>query len=378
MNTAKLFHIRSTYFYGGPERQITYLYRSLTDMGIESTVATFLVTKKSGGNPYHTKLQELDIPSYLINLSGTFDFSSIGKLEEYIRDSGFNVLIAHDYRADYFSIQLAKKLRLPRISFSRGWTRNTAKVRFYEWLDVAFLKGMDGVVAVSRDKYDELIKKGIAEDRLIYIPNSILFENTAERRNKIRDRFNIPHDAFVVGTAGRLSVEKNQEMLIQAAVQILTNEPASDIRFVIAGEGPRRQDLAGMIPEKYKEKIILAGWIEDNDAFYADIDLFALTSKMEGFPNVLLEAGKYNLPAISTPAGGATEIIQDGRSGCLVPFDDSDTLARTILTFYRDKEMRHRLGDELGRIAREKFDARNNAAIFLKFVNRIRERHAQT
>ncbi len=377
MNKPKLFHIRSSYFYGGPERQITYLTRSLANLGIESMVATFVVTKKSDGNQYYEKLKELGVPSYLINLSGTFDFSPIGTLEEYIRDNGFNVLVAHDYRADYFSIQLAKKLRLPRVSFSRGWTRNSLKVMFYEWLDVAFLKGMDGVVAVSRNKYDELIKKGIKQDRMIYIPNSIPIDNVASRDNSIRDRFNIPHDAFLIGTAGRLSIEKNQEMLIKAAIQVLDGDEAGHFRFILAGEGTRRDELNGMIPERYKDMIILAGWIEDNDSFYADLDMFVLTSHMEGFPNVLLEAGKYSLPVVSTPAGGATEIVEDGRTGRLISFDDNNALAEAISEIYRDAALQRQLGDELRKITGDKFEARANAAHFLEFINRIRERHEQ-
>jgi glycosyltransferase involved in cell wall biosynthesis len=235
---------------------------------------------------------------------------------------------------------------------------------------------MDGIVAVSKDKYDELIRRGVPSDRLIYIPNSIIFEDPGKRRNKIRDRFGIPFETFLVGTAGRLSIEKNQEMLIAAALEILNQPKAPDIRFIIAGEGPRHGRLKRMIPEVYRDKIILTGWIEDNDSFYADIDLFVLTSRMEGFPNVLLEAAKYRLPTISTPAGGATEIIRDGRSGIIVPFNDHKALAGSIELILKDQERRLRLGEGLERIARGNFDADINAAKFLQFVGRIRARHA--
>jgi len=375
MNQAKIFHIRSSYFYGGPERQITYLTKSLAAKGIDSIVATFAPINDPGRNRYFTKLTELGLPAYRIDISGSFDFSPVKALTEYVRDHQFNLLVGHDYRADYFILQLAKRLRLPSLSFSRGWTQNTVKVRLYEWLDLRFLRSMDGVVAVSPAKYDELIRRGIDEERLIYIPNSILVDEIRPRQNIIRDRFGIPREAFLIGTAGRLSIEKNQEMLIRAAIMVLDKSPSTDIRFLLAGEGPRRDYLAGLIPEKYKDRFILAGWIEDNEAFYADIDLFVLTSRMEGFPNVLLEAGKYGRPVVSTPAGGTTEIIEDGRSGRLVPFDDSASLAVTILSIHGDENLRGQLGQGLSRITREKFDARVNAVKFLEFADRIRERH---
>jgi glycosyltransferase involved in cell wall biosynthesis len=377
MSAAKLFHIRSSYFYGGPERQITYLTRSLADRGIESAVATFAPKNDPDRNKYFSKLKELDFPSFRIDIAGSFDSSPTEKMGSIIRDNDYNLLVGHDYRADYFVLQLSKKLRLPAISFSRGWTRNTFKVRFYEWLDRRFLKKMDGVVAVSRAKFEELTRRGISADRMIYIPNSILTDNVVPRSNIIRDKFNIPHDAFLIGTAGRLSIEKNQEMLIKAAITLLENDKIGTMRFILAGEGPLREKLAGLIPDKFKDKIIPAGWIEDNESFYADIDLFVLTSQMEGFPNVLLEAGKYSLPAISTPAGGAVEIIDDGQTGRLIPFGDSGALVEAIASIYGDSSLRREMGDALGRITREKFDARINAGRFLEFADRIRERYEE-
>jgi glycosyltransferase involved in cell wall biosynthesis len=377
MNGMKIFHIRSSYFYGGPERQITYLTTALAEKEVESAVATFAPKTNPDRNKYYLKLLELGLAAHRIDISGSFDFGPLKVMGKIIEEGGYNLLVGHDYRADYFALRLAKKLRLPVVSFSRGWTQNTLKVKFYEWLDFRFLKKMDGVVAVSQDKYEELTRRGIYKEHLIYIPNSILMNNIAIRNNSIRDRFDIPHDAFLVGTAGRLSVEKNHEMLIRAAITILEQDEFRNLWFILAGEGPGREPLTGMIPAKFKDKIILAGWIEDNDAFYADIDLFVLTSHMEGFPNVLLEAGKYSLPAISTPAGGAVEIIKDGKTGRLVPFDDSQTLADAITEIYRDENLGQQLGDGLGAITREKYDTQVNAGYFLDFAKKVRERYGK-
>jgi len=375
MKTIKLLHIRSSYSYGGPERQITYLTNSLAEQGISSGVATFAPRETLRRNHYYAKLCELGITAHRIDISGSFDFSCLQTLETLIAQEEYTVLVGHDYRADYFVTRLARSCHLPAISFSRGWTRHTLKVRFYEWLDYRFLKRMNGVVAVSQAKLQELTDRGVAADRLIYIPNSIMIESIATRTDVIRNRFSIPRDVFLVGTAGRLSVEKNQDVLIRAARRLLEKDPSLPVWFLIAGEGPRRKALEEVITPRFRDRIILAGWIDDNDDFYADIDLFALTSDREGFPNVLLEAGKYNLPVISTPAGGVPEIIADDESGRLTPFGDSDRLAEIILELHADRAKRQALGEKLGALTRERYDARLNAARFLEFVTGIQDRY---
>ncbi len=370
-------HIRSSYVYGGPERQIAYLTSALRERGVESAVATFAPINNPDRNKYFLKMQDLGIQAYRIDIGGSYDRSATPDLERVIAGGGFSVLIGHDYRADYFVLQIGRRLNLPTVSFSRGWTRNTLKVRVYEWLDRRFLKKMDGVVAVSQHKYDELKRKGIDSARMIQVPNSIPTANPVSRTLVTRKRYKIPHNAFLVGTAGRLSVEKRQEVFIRAAIELLNRHGASAPWFIIAGEGPRRDYLTEMIPRKYHRRIILAGWIENTDDFYADIDLFVLTSATEGFPNVLLEAGKYHCPAISTPAGGAVDIIEHEKTGLLFDFNDVDTLASFIKRLADDFEYRNRLGGGLGTVTREKYDVEVNADRLLNFLRKVQERHGK-
>ncbi len=377
MGPEKILHIRSSYFYGGPERQITYLTNVLETMEVASAVAIFAPRSDPSRNACYTKLMALGIPCFRIEIEGSFDRSALDTMERIVRDNGFTVVAGHDYRADYFALALRRRLGVPAFSFSRGWTRNSLRVRLYEWLDIRFLRRMDGVVAVSQAKFDELRRRKIEPERLIHIPNSILMDAVVPRRNLVRDQFGIPHDALLVGTAGRLSVEKNQEVFIQAAVQVLEKKANDKAWFIIAGEGKRQQELAGLIPDKYRDRIILAGWVEDNDAFYADLDLFVLTSLMEGFPNVLLEAGKYRLPVITTRAGGAVDIVEDGVSGLLMPFGDKTGLSQSLELLLGDEELRRTLGEALGKVTRERYNAEINAGRFLAFIRAVRERYGR-
>jgi glycosyltransferase involved in cell wall biosynthesis len=367
----RILHIRSSFFYGGPERQITYLNEALSALRIESGVATFSIDGREEENKYVSALVSMPYPHHTILISSSLDRSAIPALEQVVTENGYTVLVGHDYRSHYFTLTVGRRLGLPAFGYSRGWTSENLKVKFYEWLDVRFLRRLDGVIAVSEAKYGELAGKGISPEQLIYIPNSILTDRRSGETGKIRRQFGIPDDAFLIGTAGRLSREKNQEVFIDAAVRVLREEEEKPF-FLLAGTGDRRDALKKRIPADCEEKIILAGWIKDNDSFYADLDMFILTSLTEGFPNVLLEAGKYSLPVVTTRAGGAVEIVDEGNTGYFIPYGGVSELADLIRVIKNDPDHGRRMGRSLAERTRSEFNARTNAEKFLDFVQKRR------
>jgi glycosyltransferase involved in cell wall biosynthesis len=112
---------------------------------------------------------------------------------------------------------------------------------------------------------------------------------------------------------------------------------------VIAGEGPRRRELEAQVAEAdVTDRVRLPGRVRDTELLLADSDLFILSSRFEGFPNVLLEAMAVGLPTIAFDCdSGPATIIRTGTDGVLVPAEDVDGLAR---------EMNRLMGDDSGRI----------------------------
>jgi glycosyltransferase involved in cell wall biosynthesis len=129
-------------------------------------------------------------------------------------------------------------------------------------------------------------------------------------------------------TVGKLKEEKDQQLLVRAFAR-LAGLP--DARLMIAGDGPLLEPLQSLARELgVGERMIFPGYIADPWPLYASADLFALPSREESFGNVLTEALHAGLPVVSTSNTGATEILDGGRYGALVPGGDADALARTI------------------------------------------------
>jgi glycosyltransferase involved in cell wall biosynthesis len=153
---------------------------------------------------------------------------------------------------------------------------------------------------------------------------------------------------------GRLARQKGFDILIEAFARLAHRHPCWDL--VIYGEGPERRALERMRDEYgLGERVAMPGLIADPREAFRRSDLFVLPSRYEGFPNALLEAMASGLPVVASrcPSGPA-EIIEDARTGLLVPPEDPSALAAAIEKLMLDEKLRFSLG-AAAREVREKY-----------------------
>lgn len=136
---------------------------------------------------------------------------------------------------------------------------------------------------------------------------------------------------------GRLSFQKDFETLIKAFVEVRRN---IDVRLVILGEGDKRRELEKLIATEGLEKdVYLPGFVPNPYKFLIVANVFVLSSKFEGLPNVLIEAAYLNVPCVSTNCkSGPKEILLDGKAGLLVDVGDSEAMANAIIEVFADPE----------------------------------------
>jgi glycosyltransferase involved in cell wall biosynthesis len=185
-----------------------------------------------------------------------------------------------------------------------------------------FYRFSDGLICNSQDTLESLKNNSIKLPRYIdVIGNPITLSSTLKG--------SIPNFDFkYICAAGRLTEQKGFDVLIQA-MSLLKDK---NIKLVICGEGEDRIKLQKLIDDSdLKERVLLVGFLSNLIEVLSFSEMFILSSRWEGFGNVLIEALSVGLPVISTSCpGGPKSILDDGKYGVLVAVDDAQQLSMTI------------------------------------------------
>lgn len=185
------------------------------------------------------------------------------------------------------------------------------------------------VVAVSESVAADLAAAaGLQKIKVIF--NPVVTPRLREQLQELPDHpwFDLKGPPVIL-SAGRLTAEKDFESLIRAFHLLRLRRPA---RLVILGEGPQREKLEGLVRSlKLDDYVQLPGFVSNPYRYMARAAVFVLSSRREGFGNVLVEALAAGTPVVSTACpGGPAEILEQGRYGRLVPVGDVDALAEAV------------------------------------------------
>ncbi|HXD85105.1 MAG TPA: glycosyltransferase [Urbifossiella sp.] len=374
-----LVHLTASTFFGGPERQILGLAQRLRDADdfpepISTTIASFAERGRCQAFVEEIRTQGFDA----IRLANDFPSirATLRELSQLLDRCQADVLFCHGYKADILGRIAARRVGIPAVAVSRGWTAENRKVRVYEWLDRRNLRFMDHVVCVSEGQAEKVRRWcSIPEERLSVIRNAARFEAASAREPASRERllsFFHPREAVakIVLAAGRLSPEKGFGVLVEAAAAILRNDPATG--FVLFGEGVLRPELERRIAELgIARRFLMPGFRHDLDALIGAADIVALPSFTEGLPNVALEASAAGVPVVATAVGGTPEVIADGVSGFLVPAGNPALLAAKVCELLGAADLRRSMGNSGRSWMRTLFTFEAQAASYMELIDRL-------
>ena len=147
----------------------------------------------------------------------------------------------------------------------------------------------------------------------------------------------------VIVSAGRLADAKNWPLFVDALARLAVTQP---FRAVVLGQGEREAEIRRRLADAgLTSRVELLGFQSNPWKFMARADVFLLTSRYEGFGNVLIEAMACGVPLIATTGGALPEVVgPDGDAARTVAPGDADALARIILELLDDPDQRARLG----------------------------------
>jgi glycosyltransferase involved in cell wall biosynthesis len=338
----RIAHLLASPFVGGPERQVLGLASAMRE-SYESIFLTFAEGGRAG--PFLDRVRAAGFTGVELRENWPRYFRAAREIANELVRSQAMILCTSGYKPDIIGLRAARLAGVPAVAIAHGWTGATWKVRLNESMDLWKMRKFDTVVGVSQAQSKKLVLAGIAQDKILTIPNAIALdrftEPIADSRKQLKELFR-REPRFVVAAAGRLSPEKGFHVFITAAARVA--QEREDVSFVIFGEGPLRGELARLIKRNsLDDRFVLAGFYSNLDAVLPAADLLVISSFTEGLPVVLLEALLAGVPVVATTVGGIPEVIDDGTDGFLVPPGSVEQLVLRIMELLESRPLREQM-----------------------------------
>jgi glycosyltransferase involved in cell wall biosynthesis len=288
-----------------------------------------------------------------LRMRNSLNVASALKLAQFAREHRIEIIHAHvarDYPLAAFVSQragarlvLTRHVLFPISGLHRLTLRRTARV-----------------IAVSAAVACGLRSQNIFDpDRIVLIHNGIDVDRFAKGREDVADDEQGASKRLCVGMIGHLAPIKGQQDFIRAAAIVCGLR--NDVDFVIAGEdksrgGENRRTLEELIDDLgLNQRVRLIGWVDQVAKLLPTFDLFVSPAHVEPFGLSIVEAMAGGVPVIASMSEGAREIIEDGKTGHLVPIGDVEALAKAIGELLSDPVQRRRLSENAERAVRERF-----------------------
>jgi glycosyltransferase involved in cell wall biosynthesis len=316
---------------GGAQRVALNLAQGFAD---RSCNVDIIVIDRKGGS-----IGKVAESANVVDLEAKRTLTSIPKLASHLRSNKYDALISF---MNYVNICSVVASLLSQSSHKIIVTEHTTVSR--SLLDMGKMEGWgrskliqclyplaDHVIAVSQGAAEDLQRVGYLQN-VHAIPNPISV-NTSSQTN---ERGEVPHpwlsegDPVIMG-AGRLIELKGFSTLIRSLRHV--RDRGAKARLIIIGEGEERQNLEGLVHDlDLKRCVAFPGFVSDPFTFMRLADVFVLSSRWEGFGNVLVEAMACGTPVVSTDCpNGPREILEGGKWGELVPVENETEMAQAIM-----------------------------------------------
>lgn len=339
----RIVHVVDSLEFGGLERVVTDLALEQKRRGHE--VSVFSLMQTQGLRP---ELEAAGIPVVIGDKRKPFDLQLIRRLRAHLRDARIEVAHTHSFVPNYYCaaarLGMGRRVAMVGTCHDMGHRLGNRRLR---WMYRASLATTARVAMVGRMVHERFVGAGwVPRERAAVVLNGIPVERfriTPQRRQAARERLGLAADTPVIGAVGRLVPLKNHRLLIAQMPALVARWP--DLRLVIIGGGPLEQDLARQVEELgLGAHVQLASQRSDVSDLLPAFDIFAMPSLTEGLSIALLEACATGLAIVATRVGGNPEIIDEGRTGLLVPSEDGPALHDALVQLLETPALRERMG----------------------------------
>ncbi|MDO8444123.1 MAG: glycosyltransferase family 4 protein [bacterium] len=334
MEKVKVVEIIADSSLGGGPKHVLGLLRHLDQTKFEP----FLICPE--GQLSNRASQISGIVIYHVPFKSKFDLISLFELRNFLSrikssHDPFGPMVVHSHgpRAGFFTSAAAPRGAY-RVYTEHRWDsdfhlKNSLNEFWQKYMLMRSIRKANQVIAVSSSVRDFLIKDKLAlKQQIVTIPNGIDM-GTKDGRLKAK-AIKAANRTPIIGTIGNLNSQKGQTYLIEAMKKVIEKFPLAVLEII--GEGELRESLKSKVESlKLERHVTLLGKKENVENYLRRWDVFVLPSIAETFGISILEAMLSGVPVVATRVGGIVDIVENKKSGWLVPSRNAEALAQTII-----------------------------------------------
>lgn len=323
---------------GGGEMKVLELVQRLDKDRYNITVCSV-----GQGGPLEPEFRKAVARVEIFSKKMSFDVSLVQKVARLMKEHHIEILQSTLFYADVIGAYAAYLANVPVVI---SWEAVTGPFAFHHyWSYKLAAQKIDRIVAVSDDIRNKVIReRNLAEDKVITIHYGVDLKKFAPENQLLRrSDIGVSDSQIILGTVARFDHPKGHKHLIDAAPAIVQQYP--DVRFVFVGDGPLRQEVEQQIHHLgFDRHFILLGFRRDVKQLLGLFDLFILPSLSEGLPNAVLEAMACSNPVVATAVNGVVEVVEDGKTGYLVPPANPERMANAVIRMLQSRELMKQMG----------------------------------
>ncbi len=315
---------------------------------------------------------------------------------ERMRQQGIPLVPLHRGRAWWELVHLIRRERVELVHGNNDLYSHIASVLAAGWTHRPYLMHMRGIrpltrverwlirrimhfIVLSNVGRAFYVEEGMPAERITMIHDALdltVFNDHLDGR-AVRRSLGIPDDAVVVGIVSRLVPKKGHRDLLYAVAQLSRDLP--QVRCVVVGGDPRPRE--GYLKElkalactlQIQERVIFTGWRNDIPALTSSFDIAVQVSEyLEGFGTSILEAMALGKPVVATAVGAVPEVVEDGKTGRLVPPANLDALTAELRALIMDRALREQYGlagrERVERLFDQRVQAKAIEALYVRLL----------
>lgn len=323
----KVMFVAQTLNRGGAERVVSLLSQEFERLGYEVKIVLFdnKVKYEHGGNILN--IQTPPSSNYIIKLIRLF--RRVSRLKKIFKSERPDFIFSFMESCNFASILTGQEVVISirnNPNKKNNWYQKILIKTLYKF------KNVRKIVTVSKE-IENILNEQYQLSNTITILNPVVFDDNYTVQE------NLSYYQPYIVSVGRLNTQKNFSMLIGA----YNNTKAKDeVKLLIVGDGGERSALEKLIKElNLQNKVFLIGQKDNVKDYYLQSELYILSSRFEGFPNVLIEALSNGCTCIATDCPtGPNEIIQNNINGILVKNENEAELTKAIDRIYFDNKLK--------------------------------------